>query len=73
MSTEEGNCKVIFKLCYREREQEAVAAASGVRKHATGRWRYKSEESFVLATGQPWSNIPLKEFHSATARAGLES
>lgn len=72
MESEEGNCKVLFKLCFREGEQEAVLAATGHRKSATGNWKYSSEGLFVHATGQPWEGMPLKEFKNATARAGIE-
>lgn len=67
----EGNLEVCFKLCFREGGQEAVVAASGQRKTATGRWKYRSEESFVKASDKPWGGMPLKEFQNATTRAGI--
>ena len=72
MEIEEGSCRVVFKLQFREGEQAAVVAACGTRKHANGHWKYNSEQAFVHATGQPWASMPLKEFQNAKARAGVD-
>lgn len=47
-----------------------IVAAEGTRASLKSRWKYVSNDSFVSASGKPWSGVGLRAF-TATSRAGV--
>jgi hypothetical protein len=65
---------VTFHLVKRHCEGDSepnILAATGVRPHAKGNWKYCSCNAFISSKDQPWSDLGLKPF-KATSRNGVQ-